>query len=125
MTPILEHSFWAENAVPLLNLVGLVVTVLIWFLKYHRTFVESQYRLAEVADELKSLVHKVDGIDSRGTSWSQRSVERETELGKANSRRLDTLERSISEMLPKMAETAVNVEWITHHIRGIEKKKLP
>jgi hypothetical protein len=117
MNILADSSFWSFNIGQVGSLVVVLTTMLHSFTRFHQKLVQAQFKQDEAVDDIKKLVDRVEYMDRSGTQASRQVLVKDTEILSQSVRRIETLERTMSEVAPKLTEVLTNVSWITHYIQ--------
>lgn len=102
---IASNSFWQFN-------IGHAITVIVivggwlWYLS------KAENRIGNLEMALERVVTLVEKIDEHGTTASQRGIYQETELSKANERRISSVEIALRDISPKLERIDTNLSWL-------------
>lgn len=122
------NSFWHIDVGNIATWVGVVLTLAAFAGRFVRrwdtrfiSFENLSTHLSEsfkaLGDSFEKLSVRVDNIDATGTRFSRAGIERETELTKSNTRRLDIHDGILAKVSPDMAAIRTDLDWIKDEIR--------
>jgi hypothetical protein len=118
-----DAKFWDFKLVHLLTILGMVAVGASNFIAFDRRIGRDEDNIGRVIEQVKLLTEQVGRIDMSGTQASQRGMLRDADASASGVHRLEVLEKSVSEMGPRMERIDTNVDWITKWIQTQETAK--
>jgi len=118
---IAAESFWQINLGQVVLLLATVGGFILWFSRFEgkiRSTAEALKRMAEETTKASTaLWNRIERIDREGSRKSQQELVSGEKLNAVMMARIDAHDKLIVDLLPRVAEMGVNLEWIARHIR--------
>lgn len=114
---IAAQTFWDVNAGQVSILASMLGGFLLWFSRFEGRVKSATDGLKEHAELLDRVTKRIEQMDREGTRKSQQSIAADEKLYEINTLRLNKLENIVTDLAPKVAAMATNVEWLAGYVR--------
>jgi hypothetical protein len=117
-----RRDFLQVNLGHLLILIAMLGSAIWWFVTYDRSILETRLAVTGLVEAKRSMEARIDSIDQQGTHYSQRNLDKELDVLKSTTDRINKVEQITYEAQQRLDKMTWQVNGISEWVEEQKKR---